>query len=124
MIVQAIAGVKITGSPEQCHMIWAFDTEAKVSKLPITITCGEEGHAQDDPHTKRKAFDIRTKDRQPTEIRELYFALKALLGFKWTVLYEVPQKPNDILLADIAVVNPKATAPHIHVQVKIGHEYP
>lgn len=111
-------------SPAQCRMINACDTEANATAQDVIVTCAEEGHGPNDPHTLKKAFDIRTKDRSAIQVASMLSSLRLDLGSKFTVIYECPQMPTDSILRTIATVNPKATAPHIHMQVKIGYEYP
>jgi len=105
-------------------MIGALEEDAREIGRDIVVTCVEEGHGPNDPHTKRRAFDIRTKDRTPLEIRAMYDRLKSSLGPKFTVLYEAPSEPIDQLLKEIWYPYSNPTAPHIHIQLKISYEYP
>lgn len=117
---------KFVGPPSkaQNHLIWALDSVGRQMSLDLIVTCAEEGHRPDDPHTKKKAFDVRVKDFAPAIILTLYRTLCQQLDRNlWTVLYEVPALPNDALLQQIAYVNPEASGPHLHLQVKRGLDY-
>jgi hypothetical protein len=60
----------------------------------------------------------------PSQIIEVIDALVQLLGPLFTVLYETPATPSDAKLGEFAYVNPKATGPHLHLQLKKGTVYP
>jgi hypothetical protein len=89
----------------------------------LVITCGTEAHPPSDPHSTGEAFDVRVANMPEATILALHNYLRQNLGDRFTVLYETPQKPAGVL-ASIAVVNPKATAPHFHIQRKAGTVYP
>jgi hypothetical protein len=120
------AGVRITGcpSPAQSRIIGALDTVARAVAFDLMVTCGEEAHGPSDPHTLRKAFDVRAIDLDAPLVIEVFNRLRAELGSRWTVLYETPSRPDDPALLDIAYVNPDASAPHFHIQVLKGTDYP
>lgn len=125
-VVRFAAGVVITGcpSPAQIRMLGAFDAVARSMGKDIIVTCGEEGHPPIDPHTLRKAFDIRVRDLDPPDQVELWKRLKVELGTRWTVLFESPILPDDPVVRDIVYVNPQASGPHIHCQPMKGTDYP
>jgi hypothetical protein len=55
--------------------------------------------------------------------------LAALLGDKFTVLYECPSVgqalgPSNGQSNPFLYLNSAATAPHLHIQIKIGQVYP
>lgn len=117
---------KFVGPPSkaQSRMIGGLDSVGRTMGLDLTVTCAEEGHRPDDPHTKKKAFDLRVKDLPPGVQLTLYRSLVTAMGGQFTTLYECPELPSDPLLQQIAYINPEATAPHIHLQVKRGQDYP
>lgn len=97
---------------------------AKVS-FPIVISCGSEGHPPDDPHSTGNAFDVSLKTLPNSQaILAARASLVQDLGSMFTVLFECPEKPDDPLLQSIAYINPEATAPHFHIQVRKGAAYP
>ena len=68
----------------------------------------------------RCALDVRTSALTDDETLTVYDNLRKLLGYEFTVLYEVPAKPAGVL-AGIAYVNPAASGPHFHLQVRKGY---
>ena len=125
-VVRFKAGVVITGppSPAQARIIAACDAVARATGRDIVITCGEEEHKPDDPHTERKAFDVRVVELDPPDIIERYKRLATDLGSRWTVIYEDPNPPSDPVLRGIWYGPSGATAAHIHIQPVRGSEYP
>lgn len=125
-VVRFKAGVRITGcpSPAQCRILGELDTTARAMGCDLLVTCGEEAHGPSDPHTLRKAFDVRVEDFDASTIVAVRARLMTGLGSRWTVLYETPSRPDDSVLTLIATINPDASAPHIHIQPVIGTDYP
>ncbi len=113
-----------TPTPAQCRIISVLDAYARKSGKIVTVTCVEEGHSLNDPHTLRKSFDVRTRDRTPDEIVDMYTFIKANLGNAWTVLYEAPGMPSNPLLKAIWYPYSSPTGPHIHIQPIKGTNYP
>jgi len=112
-------------SPTQCRIISALEEDAREIGKDIFVTSVEDGNRKPtDPHPMKRAFDIRVRDRTALEIRALYDRLKGKLGHKFTVLYEAPSKPTDLILEEIWYPFGKPSGPHIHIQLKIGYEYP
>jgi len=103
------AGVRILGALAQYAVV--HDTD-------LVVTCGTEAHKVG-AHPRGEALDVRTMGLSTRAIRHLYHWLTGELGPEFTVLYEVA-KFSDPLLKDIVTVNPKATAPHLHIQLKKG----
>mgnify|MGYP007100068665 CR=1 FL=1 len=119
-VVLTLPSVRLTGlRAAGIRILAAVDSAAQLLKRDLTVTCGVEGHPPTDPHTQGAALDLRTKDFLECTVLALVAALKKTLGPDFTVLYEVPSKPLGVL-ASIAYVNPDATAPHVHVQLKRG----
>lgn len=110
-------------TPALIRLIGVTDQAVRLLGRDLTITCGREGHAIGDPHTRGEAIDIRTRDLPEGTILTLFNWLKATLGSAWTVLYEVPERPHGVL-ASICYVNPSASAQHIHVQPRRGTSWP
>jgi hypothetical protein len=81
----------------------------------LTITSATDSHPAEDPHTLGAALDFSVGGMSEAEILMLVTHFQDALGPKFTVLYEVPTKPNGVL-ASICYVNPKATGAHVHVQ--------
>ena len=117
---------KFVGPPSkaQGRMICGLDFVGRAMSRDVVVTCAEEDHPKDDPHTKKKAFDIRVKDLPPAIQLTLYQSIVNAMGGQFTTLYECPEPPGDALLRQIAFINPDASGPHIHLQVKKGQEYP
>ncbi len=126
MVLRFLASCVFVGppSPIQCRIIGALEEDAREIGKDIFVTSVEDSHSLTDPHTLKRAFDIRTRDRTALETYELFNRLKDKLGYKFTVLYEAPSKPTDPMLAIIWYPNSHPTGPHIHIQLKIGYEYP
>ena len=103
----------------QSRILSALDRASGQLHHDLTITAGRDGHPLTDPHAKGLAFDVRALDLSEAQILTLHSALTWDLGPEFTVLYEVPSKPNGVL-AQIAYVNPAATGAHVHVQLKKG----
>lgn len=129
-VVQTKAGVQFAMiHPGGFEILSALVTLAGMQVGDIEITCGTEGHPPTDHHSFGEAYDISIQDLTGDQIFALCQRLKATLGAKFTILYEVPSaaqavKSNIGDLSPYLYVNAGATAPHIHVQVKIGATYP
>lgn len=102
----------------------AVHAATRVLRVDITITCGTEGHPQDDPHTQGEAYDLGTNDYTVDVLLRVRAFLQNSLGPLFTVLYERPTPPTDARLLAIATINAAATAPHLHVQRRKGTVYP
>jgi hypothetical protein len=107
----------------QIRMLTALDVAAMESGVVLTVTCAREGHGEDNPHTRGQAIDVRARNLDAPTVLQVHRRLMQILGPAFTVLYEVPRRPYGVL-ADIAYVNPKATAPHFHLQAKKGTSWP
>lgn len=111
-------------APGGFRILSVADDVAREAGVDLEITCGTEGHAIADPHTKGQAYDFSVYGFDVEHVLDVRARFIAKLGQLFTVLYERPDKAPDVRLAAIAYVNPLATAPHIHVQVKNGVTYP
>ncbi len=85
----------------------------------VEITSACDSHSLPDPHARGEAYDISVKGFTEEELLVAHRLMAGRLGAAYTVLYEVPERPAGPL-ADMAYVNPHATGPHWHVQVKKG----
>jgi hypothetical protein len=108
----AIAGARI---------LLAATEQAAKTRFDWVVTCSTGGHAPDNPHTRAEAIDFGLKlFPNSSAVKAGKMALDKALGPAYTVLLEFPEKPDDPILASIATVNPQASGPHIHGQVKKG----
>lgn len=74
------------------------------------ITCGTDGHPDDDPHTHGFAQDFHCHDVPQQNLQPLHQDLQDLLGDRYTVLY------SDKLLGQAVYVDtPNA---HFHIQLR------
>lgn len=94
-----------------------------IIKKDVWITCGTEAHPTGNPHTRGEAFDIGVTDMSADDIEDVLKEFY-LLGPKFYAQYEVKTRPSDPTLAQLCVVNPEASGPHIHAQVARGQQYP
>ncbi len=123
------AGVRFDRiQPAGFALLWGIQQAAFTLGLDLTITCGTEGHTPTDPHTLGEAVDVSVANLTPTQIRLLHTTLIKSLAWHvpgaCTVLFEVQSFPTtEPELASIATVNPRATAPHFHLQRAKGTVY-
>jgi hypothetical protein len=110
-------------APGGFRILAALDGATKVLGRDLTITSGTDGHTGG-KHPTGEAYDVRTRDLLAPQVLRLYDYLQATLGERFTVLYEVPERPDNARLAAIAYLNPAASGPHIHCQIKKGTTYP
>lgn len=104
------AGLRILSSADTC---------ARVLGVRIRITCGTEGHGPSDPHSRGVGLDFGTRDLTTDQILDFVQAMQTLLPRdEFTVLLETPAPFHDGRLASVQYVNPHATAPHLHVQLR------
>ena len=66
------------------------------------VTCGTDGHPQDDPHTNGFALDLRSKHLSDEQRHAVLHALRVSLGSTYTVLLENEGMDNE----------------HYHIQVR------
>lgn len=113
-------------APGGFRILAALDGLSKVLGQDLIITAGTNDHTAPDPHALGEAIDISVRDLAPPQIARAKTYLEQALGTdRFTVLYEVPDQSHlDPAIAMIAYVNPHATAPHIHIQVRKGTTYP
>lgn len=129
-VVQTKDGVQFARiAPGGFEILSALVTVAGMQIDDLEVTCGTEGHTSPDPHVRGEAYDVSIAGLTGDQILALCQRLHATLGLKFTVLYEVPslgqaQGPASGQSNPYLYVNAGATAPHLHVQVKIGSTYP
>jgi hypothetical protein len=123
-VLRVKEGVKFDRiSPAGFKILSVLQNATYIFDRDLVITCGTEGHPPTDPHTEGSAFDIRALNMAEATVLALVSYLKTQLGPRFTVLYEAPTPPSGVL-ASVTFVNPKASAPHFHIQRKAGTEYP
>lgn len=111
-------------APAGIRILCALDEAARAAAHDLTITCGTEGHAADDPHTTGEAYDVSVAGLSADQVLSLRAWLMKELGAAFTVLYESPTTPADARLAAIVYPDPHTTAPHLHVQRRNRTVYP
>lgn len=108
----AIAGARI---------LLAVTEQAAKTRFDWLLTCATGGHKPGNPHTRGEGLDFGIAlFPNSSAVKAATLALRQVLGSAYTVLLEFPEKPDDPVLASIATVNPKASGPHIHGQIKKG----
>lgn len=124
-VVRVKPGVKFDRIAPAGFVILALCHAAtRVLGIDLTISCGSEGHPLEDPHTSGEAYDLSVAAWTADVVLRVRAFFIETLGPPFTVLYETPSMPSEPRLAAIAVVNPAATAPHLHIQRKKGTIYP
>lgn len=114
-------GVTLNGlQPAGARILASLWKATQVFQRDLMVTCGTDSHGPDDPHTLGRALDMRTTDLPEAVIYALLPWLTKDLGPDFTVLYEVRDKPSGIL-APVAWVNPLASGPHAHLQLRKGY---
>jgi hypothetical protein len=108
-------------APAGARILSAVADLATRTSYDWELTCATEGHAAGNPHTRGEAEDFSlTPFPNSAAIAAALKTLRAALGPAYTVLLEYPEAPDDPILAPLATVNPHATGPHLHVQIKKG----
>ncbi|MGD9854841.1 MAG: hypothetical protein AB7U20_07800 [Planctomycetaceae bacterium] len=124
-------GVVLTGlAPGGLRIIAALDIVCQRLGKDLWITSAVRENSA--AHARGTAIDVsvvgdygkKEDDLTPTEIVALVQNLRVNLGSRFTVLFEMPTMPKDPSLRLVVTINPKATAPHVHVQVRKGTEFP
>lgn len=110
-------------APGGFRILAALDHATQVVAHDLTITAGTNDHVTG-RHPLGEAYDIRTRDLDVPTIVRLRQVLQSSLGPRFTVLFECPTPPSDPILQAFATINPDASAPHIHVQVRKNLDYP
>ena len=110
-------------APGGFRLLAALDHATQVIGQDLVITAGTNDHTTG-RHPQGEAFDVRVRGLDVPTILRLVQVLKATLGQRFTVLYEVPSHPDDPQLAAIATINHKASGPHLHLQPVKGSVYP
>lgn len=99
-------------------------------EMPITISCGSNGHPPTDPHTTGEAYDFEVIYWSLATLKTVVAAFDRAwqtLGVsgRFTVLYERPTMPVDGFAGVPGLyINPEATGPHLHIQRTIHTVYP
>ena len=96
-------GISIDGlRPQITGLLTKLDVIFHEHGSHCTITCGTDGHPEDDPHTHGFAVDLRTHDLAIGDVGNVRDEIADACGPDYTVLYEDPGGPNS----------------HIHVQYR------
>ncbi len=67
-VVRVKPGVRFDRiDPAGFRILAALDTFARACDDDLTITCGTEAHETTDPHSLGRAYDVRSKNLEPTE---------------------------------------------------------
>lgn len=123
-VVRCLDSVKLDPmTPALVRLLSVLEQAAQTLKRDLVVTCGREGHAPTDPHSRGLALDVRTRDIADGPLIALLAFLRERLGPAWTVLYEVPVRPAGVR-GQGAWVNPKASAEHCHIQPVKGTSWP
>lgn len=110
--------------PAGFRILRALDQVSQACGLVLVITSGTDGERSDtDPHATGEAFDVSVANLTADQIIDVWHMCRGILGPEFTVLYEVPVRPQGPLAA-ICYVNPRATGPHFHLQRKKGTVWP
>lgn len=112
-----------TIAPGGFRILSALDAATTIVGRDLTITAGTNDHTEG-RHPTGEAYDVRTRDLDEGTITALVHFLRARLGSAFTVLYETPQPPLSSALRSLATINQKASAAHIHCQVKRNTVWP
>ena len=111
-------------TPAGSRILGTLERAARTLGVDVLVTCGMEAHVAPDPHALGEAFDVRTLLLTPAEVVTLLHWVTGELGDAFYAQYQTPAVPSNAVLAAIAVVNPAATAEHLHVQRAKGTVYP
>ncbi len=108
-------------TPAGFRLLASLDNTAKLLGLSLAVTCGSDGHGPDDPHTRGLAYDVSLRGLTPGQILDVLESLQALLPRKeFTILLESPVPFSDPRLVAVQFLNPHATGPHLHLQLRKG----
>lgn len=110
-------------APGGFRILAALDGLVKVLGQDIYITSATDSH-RIGAHPRGEAYDIGVKRWTLPMIEKALRFLRQTLGERFYSQYEVPITPTDAAEVALAVVNPQATGPHLHVQVRKGLVYP
>ena len=110
-------------APGGFRILSALDDACQILHHDLTITSGTNDH-ETGRHPLGEAYDISTAGLMTWEIRKLVDVLRRRLGPAFGVFYETPVTEHDPILIPVALKNSQATAPHIHLQVAKGTQYP
>lgn len=120
--VQVKASAVLTPATyELDHLVAVVQQACDAFNYTFVITSGRDSHGPADPHTRGHAIDVRAQGLTDTFLIHLLGFFKGAAGPHYYVQYETPTPvERDTPLGLFAVVNPGASAPHIHVQLAKG----
>lgn len=114
-------GVRLDGlAPAGIRILASVDNAAKLLACDLEVTSAVDGHVASDPHTAGRALDISIRGLGVSITLKLLTYLEQVLGSRFTVLLETPIGFIDPRLQARQTVNPGASGPHIHAQLKKG----
>lgn len=129
-VVRFKEGVRLQGpkpddgmlAPGGVRILAHLDALSRVLGRDITVTSIWRDNSVG--HKAGTAVDVSVRGLDEPQIRQMWTWLNLALGQQFfTVLFEVPPG-HDLAVSDIAVINPAASAPHLHIQTKKGTRYP
>ena len=110
-------------APGGFRILAALDDACLVLKRDLTITSATDSHHAPSRHVTGEAFDVSVLGLETWEIRKLVEVLRQRLSSAFGIWYETSARVDPIL-APVTLINPEATAAHIHCQVRRGTSYP
>lgn len=110
-------------APGGFRLLAAIDALTHILATDVIITSGTDSHSAG-RHPNGEAYDLSVHGWTVPTILKAKAFLERILGPRFTVLYEVPLRPDDPQLQTIAFLNPDASGAHLHLQVKKATIYP
>jgi hypothetical protein len=103
-------------TPSLIRILAAVDAFAQAFVVDVVVTSAYRNDTGG--HGRGEAVDLRVADWPDDLVAAAHKFLRVRLGEDFTVLYEVTKLPTAAPLREIAFVNPKATATHLHLQLR------
>ena len=95
-------GITLGLRPEIERVLVPIDIIMHEHGCDLTITCGRDGHGNDDPHSHGFAVDLRTHDLALGDRSNVRDEIAEMAGPEYTVILE----------------NPGGASEHLHFQIK------
>jgi hypothetical protein len=125
-IVRVKDGVRFDQiAPGGFRILAAIDACAQLCGVDLVITSGTDGHTTG-RHPSGEAYDLRMPAGGDAKAVIVVRTLRQILGPNFTAWVESSDlaRLSDPAIAEVAYVNPAATAEHIHIQVRRGVVFP
>lgn len=90
-------GVTLQPDPAGARILGTLDRVARRLAFDVTITCGADSHPLTDPHSRGRAFDVRTHGL--TEDQKTYLLREALLDLQ----DDAADAPEELTIRGIAL---------------------